>query len=95
MNEEKENNAIEKFLPLWGQTICSIIDHFFTRREKHVVIVAENASAQIDKIAFKIAENAPTMAKAFAKATVASMNEVDAVMAEKAAKDAANTEQPN
>jgi len=91
----EENNAIEKYLPLWGQTICSIIDHFFTRREKHVVILADNASAQIDKIALRIAENAPTMAKAFAKATVASMNEVEVVMAEKAAKEAASTEQPN
>ena len=92
---DEETNAIEKYLPLWGQTICSILDHFFTRKEKHHVVVAENAGVQIDKIALKIAENAPTMAKAFAKATVTSMNEVEAVMSEKAAKEAARTEQPN
>ena len=97
MNEDTKaaETALEKFLPAWGQTICTIIDFFFTRREKHVVVVTDNFNRQFDEIVINMAEKAPSLARTFAKATVASMNEVDTIMAQNAAEKAAETEQPN
>ena len=92
---KKVRSELETFLPEWGNTICKIIDFFFTRKEKHVVVVTEHMNTHLDNVVMQLAEKAPTMAKVFAKATVESMNEVEAIMAEKAAKDAASTEQPN
>lgn len=93
MNEESK--AIEKYLPLWGQTVCNIIDFFFTRREKHVVVVSEQFSTQFDKVLIETAEKAPMMARTFAKAAVLSMKEVEAVQAQHEAEKTAQTEQPN
>lgn len=100
MNEETK--AIEKYLPLWGQTICSIIDHFFTRKEKHIAVVGETFSTRIDTAFGKLLDNAPQMVKAMSKTMVATIDEVDTVMKERAAaqqqaeaEEAAKTEQPN
>ena len=92
---KKVRSELETFLPEWGNTICKIIDFFFTRREKHIVVVTDNFDSQFDKIVINMAEKAPSLARTFAKATVASMNEVETIMAQNAAEKAAENEQPN
>ena len=92
---KKVRSELESFLPEWGNTICRIIDFFFTRKEKHIVVVTNQMNTHLDNMILQFAEKAPTMAGSIAKAAVASMKEIDAVKAQHEAEKAAETEQPN
>ena len=46
-------------LELLVRAICSIIDHFFTRREQHVEVVLDKTNANINKVFNDVLEHGP------------------------------------
>ena len=87
--EQAAQSAIEKYLPLWGQTITHIIDFFFTRKEKHIKVVTADMNAQFDKILLGTIEKAPMIAKA----GLAAYKEVEGIIAEETAERSTNVDE--
>ena len=56
---------MEQNISLVVKAICTVIDHFFSRREQHVEVVMEKANANFVSTMDSVIEHAPTYIEKF------------------------------